>query len=70
MKPETTQNPPAYLRLSAVKARYQIAGSTVWKWAADPTTGFPRPLSLGKNVSAWKLADLLAWEASRHQVAR
>lgn len=70
MKPETPPNTPAYLRLSAVKTRYQIAGSTVWKWAADPATGFPRPVSLGPNTTAWRLADLLAWEASRHPSVR
>lgn len=68
MKPETPQNTPVFLRLPDLRNRYRVAGSTIWKWAAKPETGFPAPVKLGLNTTAWRLADLLAWEASRPQV--
>lgn len=67
MKTETSQTIPAYLRLSDLRTRYRVAGSTIWKWAATPSTGFPKPIKLGANTTVWKLADLLTWEATRPQ---
>ena len=59
-----TQNTaPAYLRLTDMKARYRVSGSTIWKWCH--TNGLPPPIALGANTSCWRLTDLLAWEATR-----
>jgi prophage regulatory protein len=65
MQNHQTQNAPAYLRLADVRTRYRVSRSTIWKWAASPETGFPKPIKLGANTTCWKLADLLAWEQSR-----
>ena len=54
-----------YLRLADLKMRYRVAGSTIWKWAATPSTGFPKPYKLGSNTTVWKLSELLAWEETR-----
>lgn len=65
MNTETLTNTPAYLRLSDMRARYRVAGSTIWKWTK--TNDLPAPVKLGANCTAWRLADLLAWEATRPQ---
>lgn len=65
MQTNQTTQPPAYLRLADMRVRYRVSGSTIWKWAADPESGFPRAVKLGPNTTAWRLAELLAWEASR-----
>ena len=63
MKTQTPTNTPAYLRLADMKTRYRVSGSTIWKWRH--TNGLPAPIALGLNTSCWRLADLLAWEATR-----
>ena len=63
MQTQTPNNTPAYLRLADMKARYRVSGSTIWKWCH--TNGLPPPVFLGANTSCWRLADLLAWEATR-----
>ena len=65
MQTNTHTDTPAYLRLADLRTRYRVAGSTIWKWAATPSTGFPKPVKLGSNTTCWKLADLLVWEATR-----
>lgn len=65
MKTNQTTQPPAYLRLADVRARYRVSGSTIWKWASDPKSGFPKPYKLGPNTTVWELEKLLAFEASR-----
>lgn len=67
MKSQATQNTPAYLRLTDLRTRYRVSGSTIWKWAATPSTGFPKPVKLGSNTTCWRLCDLQAWEATRPQ---
>lgn len=65
MQTNQTTQPPAYLRLADVRARYRVSGSTIWKWASNPQSGFPKPVKLGANTTAWPLGKLLDWEASR-----
>jgi prophage regulatory protein len=65
MKTQTPSNTPAYLRLTDVRTRYRVSGSTIWKWAATPSTGFPKPIKLGANTTVWRLSDLLTFEATR-----
>jgi predicted DNA-binding transcriptional regulator AlpA len=54
--------PEQYLREKQVRARYCIAKSTLWRWAKDEKSGFPRPIKLGPKVSAWSLSSLEAYE--------
>jgi prophage regulatory protein len=65
MKADQTTNTPAYLRLADLRIRYRVSGSTIWKWTK--TNSLPTPVKLGANCTAWRLADLLAWEATRPQ---
>lgn len=68
MQTKQTTQPPAYLRLTDVRARYCVSAATIWKWAGDPKNSFPKPVKLGANTTAWRLAELLAWEESRRAV--
>ena len=65
MQTQTNTTTPAYLRLADMRTRYRVSGSTIWKWAATPSTGFPVPVKLGSNTTCWKLTDLLEWKATR-----
>lgn len=65
METSQTQQQPAYLRLADVRARYRVSGSTIWKWTADESSNFPKPIKLGPNTTAWRLADLLHWEENK-----
>ena len=62
MEANQISHPPAYLRLTDMTARYRVSGSTIWKWAANPLSGFPKPVKLGANTTVWRLTDLLKWE--------
>ncbi len=54
-----------YLRDTQVSKRYNVHRGTPWRWAADPSTGFPKPISLSPRVTVWALTDLLAFEATK-----
>lgn len=52
-----------YLRLPAVRARYGIGASTIWRWVNQ---GFlPRPKKLGPRTSAWSIAELDEFDSRR-----
>lgn len=55
----------AYLSIKEVAQRYRVSASTPWRWANDPATGFPKPVSLSPGCTRWRLSDLEAWEAAR-----
>jgi predicted DNA-binding transcriptional regulator AlpA len=69
MQTNQTPQPLVYLRLRDLRLRYRVSASTIWKWAANPQSGFPKPVKLGANTTAWCLTELLAWEASRKAIA-
>jgi predicted DNA-binding transcriptional regulator AlpA len=56
-----------YLPARAVWERYGITTMTLYRWIASEALGFPPPVYLGR-FRYWKIADLLAWEASRPSV--
>ncbi|AUQ51094.1 putative transcriptional regulator [Phaeobacter inhibens] len=57
-----------YLSDMQVSARYGVHRSTPWRWAkTDPS--FPEPVILTPGCTRWKLADLQAWEAAKHDSA-
>ena len=60
---KTTQ--AEFLRLAAVKTRYGVSPSTIWHWTKSQSNGFPKPIKLGANTTAWRLSDLLVWEQNR-----
>lgn len=43
--------------------RYPVSASTVWRWVARGE--FPRPIKLAGGTAAWRVQDVLAWEAER-----
>ena len=56
-----------YLPARAVWERYGVTSMTIYRWIVSEELGFPAPVYLGR-FRYWKLADLLAWEASRPSV--
>lgn len=56
-----------YLPARAVWERYGVTSMTIYRWIASEDLGFPPPVYLGR-FRYWRLADLLAWEASRPSV--
>lgn len=54
-----------YLSDKQVGERYGASRWTPWRWAKDPSTGFPQPVKLGPGMTRWRLSDLEAWEAER-----
>lgn len=63
MQPNQTPQPPAYLRLADMRARYRVSGGTIWRWCHN--NGLPAPQKLGPNTTVWRLSDLLKWEEER-----
>jgi predicted DNA-binding transcriptional regulator AlpA len=47
--------------------RIPVGPNTIWRWVREGK--FPAPVSLGANVTAWRLSDVEAWEASREVAA-
>lgn len=58
---ETTQK--IFYRLSDVKQRIGVSGSSIWAWTKNGS--FPRPIKLSENCTAWQAADVEAWAAER-----
>ena len=54
-----------YLPTAAVRARYSVTDTTIWRWTRDARMNFPKPIYANSRHRLWKLADLEAWEASR-----
>ncbi len=44
--------------------RYRISQMTLWRWLADDSMGFPKPVYLGR-YRYWRIADIEAWEAAQ-----
>lgn len=53
-----------FLPARKVWERYGVTYMTLWRWQNSPKMGFPDPIYLG-NLRYWRLADILAWEATR-----
>ena len=51
------------LRTNAVANRYGVDRTTIARWVK--LGRFPKPLKIGPNAVAWRLSDLLVWEAER-----
>ncbi len=43
--------------------RYPVAPSTIWRWVQRGE--FPSPIKLAGGTSAWRVEDVVAWEAAR-----
>jgi hypothetical protein len=54
-----------FLDARAVRRRYGGRSEMpLWRWIRDPDLEFPAPIYI-QQYRYWRLADLLAWEASR-----
>jgi len=60
--------PERFLRLPAVEERTGFSRSTIWRYVKDGV--FPRPISLGPNVTAWIESEIDAWMRQRIELAR
>jgi len=60
---QTTQHPTQFYRLSQLKARLNVSGSSIWAWVKAGK--FPKPIKLSQNCTAWNAADVEAWVQSR-----
>lgn len=68
MQSNTLNSGPAFLRLHEVSKRYSVSDTTIRNWASEPSTGFPKPVRVGVNVTAWRLSDLQNYENSLKQI--
>ena len=42
-----------------------VSSSTVWSWVKSGKNGFPKPIKLSENCTAWNSADIERWAAER-----
>ena len=58
-----------YMRISQMASttgkpgRYPLSAATIWRWVKLGM--FPAPVRLGPQVTAWKVEDLDAWDATK-----
>lgn len=38
-----------------------VSPATVWRWASDPASEFPKPFSIGPNTTVWDLDQVEAF---------
>lgn len=67
-----TATPTAFYRLPKVREICGgVSASTVWAWVKNSdSTGFPRPVRLSSNVTAWDSAQVEAWAQARIAASR
>jgi hypothetical protein len=53
-----------WLPIGRVRERYDRSDTTIDRWLADDTSGFPKPTYFSKR-RYWRLSDLLRWEQQR-----
>ncbi len=58
---------PAFLNMRQVRARTGLGEMTLRRQVE--LGRFPRPVRLTRQRVAWRVADILSWEASRVEVA-
>lgn len=63
MQQQIASNPLQFYRLSYLKQRLGVSGSTIWNWCRNGT--FPKPIKLSENCTAWNAADVEAWAQGR-----
>lgn len=59
----TKQPSKLFYRLSDVKHRIGVSGSSIWAWVKQGK--FPKPIKLSENCTAWNAADVEAWAQDR-----
>lgn len=51
-----------FVAVGQVAERYNVSTDTIWRWSRSGD--FPRPVKIGRNVTRWRLKDLLEHESS------
>ena len=57
------KNATQFYRLSQLKARLNVSGSSIWAWAKAGK--FPKPIKLSENTTVWDAAEVEEWSQSR-----
>jgi len=60
---QTASHPAQFYRLTQLKARLNVSGSSIWAWTKAGR--FPKPIKLSENCTAWNAADVERWAAER-----
>ena len=48
-----------------------VSASTIWAWVKESEkTGFPRPIKLSENCTAWTSSSIEEWAQSRIAASR
>jgi prophage regulatory protein len=55
-------NPLRFVRPKELKAILGLSNSTIWRMTKEGR--FPKPVNLGERATAWRMADILAWQES------
>lgn len=53
------------IRAAKLVACLGISKATLYRWLADPKLNFPRPISLGPKVVAWRVVEVEAFLTRR-----
>ncbi|MDF2141722.1 AlpA family phage regulatory protein [Paenirhodobacter sp. CAU 1674] len=51
-----------FLNVKQVATRYGVSTDTIWRWKNQGE--FPRPVKVSNGCTRWRLADLIAHEAT------
>lgn len=72
MQSNTATPPPTkFYRLPTVREICgNVSAATVWAWSKSDETGFPKPIKLSSNVTAWDAAQVEAWAQKRIAASR
>ncbi len=57
-----------FIRIKEVMALTGLSRSSVWNYAKE-LEGFPQPFKIGKNVTVWRLSEVLQWMDSQTERA-
>lgn len=63
MSDPASPSPSGFIRMRGLTRRIPVARSTILDWVRKGD--FPPPLRLSDSVTAWRVSDVVAWEASR-----
>lgn len=68
----STATPTTFYRLPRVREICGgVSASTVWAWVKhSDKTGFPKPIKLSKNCTAWNAAEIEQWAQARVAASR
>lgn len=72
MLTNTSVTPTTFYRLPKVREICgDVSASTIWNWVKNSEkTGFPQPVRLSENCTAWDSASIEVWAQSRIAASR